>query len=137
MYVNLDKHDITMICEALEFMAQDIIHAEQNGQTVAYSQDDVENLITFYTNVPVGSNDFYGLFGVHYAEVTTAETLVNGTYGNKDLFGAQIGFGAKKGNIKYELSYSNFESISLASTSGKSTVSADADALTFKIAVGF
>mgnify|MGYP003118649276 FL=1 len=47
MYVDLDKHDITMICEALEFMAQDIIHAEQNGQTVAYSQDDVENLIAF------------------------------------------------------------------------------------------
>lgn len=47
MIVNLDKHDITMICEALEFMAQDIIHAEQNGQTVAYSQDDVENLIAF------------------------------------------------------------------------------------------
>lgn len=47
MYVNLDKHDITMICEALEYMAQDIIHAEQNGQTVAYSQDDVESLIAF------------------------------------------------------------------------------------------
>ena len=47
MYVDLDKHDITMICEALEFMNQDIIHAEQNGQAVAYSQDDVENLIAF------------------------------------------------------------------------------------------
>ena len=50
MIVNLDKHDITMICEALEFMAQDIIHAEQNGQTVAYSQDDVESLIAFLDN---------------------------------------------------------------------------------------
>ena len=47
MYVDLDKHDITMICEALEFMAQDIIRAEQNGQTVAYSKDDVESLIAF------------------------------------------------------------------------------------------
>ena len=47
MIVNLDKHDITMICEALEFMSQDIIRAEQNGQTVAYSNDDVENLIAF------------------------------------------------------------------------------------------
>ena len=47
MIVNLDKHDITMICEALEFMAQDIIHAEQNGQTVCYSKDDVESLIAF------------------------------------------------------------------------------------------
>lgn len=50
MYVDLDKHDITMICEALEFMAQDIIHAEQNGQSVAYSQDDVESLIAFLDN---------------------------------------------------------------------------------------
>ena len=47
MYVDLDKHDITMICESLEFMLQDIIHAEQNGQTVAYSQGDVESLIAF------------------------------------------------------------------------------------------
>ena len=47
MIINLDKHDITMICEALEFMAQDIIHAEQNGQTVAYSQDDVESMIAY------------------------------------------------------------------------------------------
>ena len=47
MYVDLDKDDITMICEALEYMTEDIIHAEQNGQTVAYSQDDVESLIAF------------------------------------------------------------------------------------------
>ena len=47
MIINLDKHDVTMICEALEFMAQDIIHAEQNGQAVAYSKDDVESLIAF------------------------------------------------------------------------------------------
>lgn len=109
----------------------------ENDTGTRKASADVENLITLYTNVPVGSNDFYGLFGVHYAEITTSETLPNGTYGNKDLFGAQIGFGAKKGNIKYELSYSDFESISLSSSSGKSTVSADADALTFKIAVGF
>ena len=109
----------------------------ENDSGTRKASADVENLITLYSNVPVGSSDFYGLLGVHYAEVTTTETLVNGTYGNKDLFGAQIGFGAKKGNVKYELSYSDFESISLASTSGKSTVTADADALTFKIAVGF
>ena len=48
MHVQLDKHDITMICEALEYMTQDIIHAEQNGQSVAYScQDDVESMIAY------------------------------------------------------------------------------------------
>ena len=47
MIVNLDKHDITMICEALEYMTEDIIHAEQNGQVVAYSKDDVESMIAY------------------------------------------------------------------------------------------
>ena len=47
MHIQLDKHDVTMICEALEFMLQDIIHAEQNGESVAYGQDDVESLIAF------------------------------------------------------------------------------------------
>ena len=85
----------------------------------------------------MGSGDAYGLLGVHYAEITTSETLPNSTYGDEDVFGAQIGFGVKKGNLKYEVSYSDFESISLSSTSGSSSVSADADALTFKIAYGF
>jgi hypothetical protein len=98
---------------------------------------DVEHLITLYTNIPMGMNDGYGLLGIHYAEITTSETLPNSTYGDENVFGAQIGYGVKKGNLKYELSYSDFESISLTSSSGSSTVSADADALTFKIAYGF
>ena len=98
---------------------------------------DVEHLITLYTNIPVGSNDGYALLGLHYAEITTSETLPNSTYGDENVFGAQVGYGVKKGNLKYELSYSDFENISLTSTSGSSTVSADADALTFKIAYGF
>ena len=85
----------------------------------------------------MGGNDGYGLLGLHYAELTTSETLVNSSYGDENIFGAQIGYGVKKGNLKYELSYSDFESISLSSSSGSSTVSADADALTFKIAYGF
>ena len=98
---------------------------------------DVEHLITLYTNIPMGPNDGYGLLGIHYAEITTSETLPNSTYGDENVFGAQIGYGVKRGNLKYELSYSDFESISLSSSSGSSTVSADADALTFKIAYGF
>ena len=69
--------------------------------------------------------------------VTTSETLPNSTYGDENVFGAQIGYGVKRGNLKYELSYSDFESISLSSTSGSSSVKVDADALTFKIAYGF
>jgi hypothetical protein len=46
---------------------------------------DVEHLITLYTNIPMGSGDTYGLLGVHYAEVTTSETLPNSTYGDKEV----------------------------------------------------
>ena len=109
----------------------------ENDTGTRKASADVEHLITLYTNIPMGSGDAYGLLGVHYAEITTSETLPNSTYGDEDVFGAQIGFGVKKGNLKYEVSYSDFESISLSSTSGSSSVSADADALTFKIAYGF
>ena len=98
---------------------------------------DVEHLITLYSNIPMGPNDGYGLLGIHYAEITTSESLPNSTYGDEDVFGVQVGYGVKRGNLKYELSYSDFEDISLNSSSGSTTVDADADALTFKIAYGF
>ena len=63
---------------------------------------DVEHLITLYTNIPVGSNDGYALLGLHYAEITTSETLPNSTYGDEDVFGAQVGYGVKKGNLKWK-----------------------------------
>ena len=97
---------------------------------------DVEDLVTVYANIPM-DGDTYALLGVHYAEITTSETLPNSTYGNETVFGAQIGVGYKSGNLKYELSYSDFEEISLSSTSGSSSVTADADAITFKISYGF
>lgn len=100
---------------------------------------DVSDLITLYTNIPVGGGDMYALLGVHMATISTSETLPNSSYGNEDIFGAQIGFGAKSGNIKYELFYSEFEEISISSTGGdnSNSVTADADALTFRIAYGF
>jgi hypothetical protein len=47
MIINLDKHDITMICEALEYMADEVSKSESKGELVAYSRDDIESLITF------------------------------------------------------------------------------------------
>ena len=71
--------------------------------------------------------------------VTTAETLNNSTYGNEDIFGAQVGLGFKSGNFKTEVSYSDFEDISLSSGAGdnSNSITADADAMTLRLSYGF
>tara|TARA_Y100000817_G_scaffold313153_1_gene308617 strand:+ start:1214 stop:1861 length:648 start_codon:yes stop_codon:yes gene_type:complete len=109
----------------------------ENDTGTRTASADIENLITLYANIPTGYSDVYALLGIHHAEITTSETLKTSTYGNEDVFGGQIGLGKRSGNLKYEVSYSDFENISLASSNGSSTVSADADALTFKVSYGF
>ena len=100
---------------------------------------EVSNLLTLYTNIPVGSDGYYGLLGVHYTTIKTDETLPNASYGDADVFGFQVGVGMRSGNIKYEFSYSDFEDITLNSSGGSNNhkIEADADALMFKIAYGF
>ena len=51
----------------------------ENDTGTRKASADVEHLITLYTNIPMGSGDAYGLLGVHYAEITTSETLPNST----------------------------------------------------------
>ena len=100
---------------------------------------DVSDLITLYTNIPVGSGGYYGLLGVHHATVTTAETLPNSSYGNEDILGYQAGIGFKEGNYKIELAYSDFEDIDISSTGGdnNNSVSADADAVQLRLSFAF
>ena len=109
----------------------------ENDTGTRTASADMNNLITLYANIPTGYMDTYALLGIHMTEITTSETLKTSTYGNEEVFGAQIGFGQRRGNLKYEVSYSDFEDIRIESSSGKSFVEADADALTFKIAYGF
>ena len=47
MHVQLDKHDITMICEALEYMADEVSKSESKGELVAYNRDDIESMIAY------------------------------------------------------------------------------------------
>ena len=98
---------------------------------------ELEDLITVYTHIPFGGNGLYGILGIHFAEITTQETLPASTYGNENIYGGQFGVGYASGNLKYDLFYSDFEDISLASTSGSSVVTADADALTLRVSYGF
>ena len=121
---------------------------DANGSDPAENDDgtrkasaDVTDLTTLYTNIPMGDNGWYGLLGYHFATVETNETLNASKYGNEDINGYQIGIGQRIDKFKYELSYSDFDSISLGSTvtdtSGQNKINADADALTFRISFGF
>ena len=110
----------------------------ENDDGTRKASGDVSDLITLYANVPVGSNGWYALGGYHMATITTSETLNESSYGNEDITGYQIGFGQRIDNFKYEFSYSDFEDISLtASGGGTNSISANADALTFRISYGF
>ncbi len=118
---------------------------DANGSDPAENDDgtrkasaDVSGLTTLYTNIPMGSNGWYGLLGYHFATIETSETLNESSYGNEDINGYQIGVGQKIDSFKYELSYSDFEDISISSSGGGvNSVTADADALTFRISFGF
>ena len=70
--------------------------------------------------------------------VSTDETLNESSYGNEDIEGYQLGIGQRSGNFKYEFAYSDFEDISISSTGGgTNSISADADALTFRMSYAF
>ena len=101
------------------------------------AEADLSDLVTAYANIPFGTNGWYTLLGVHMATVETTETLNTNAYPNEDIFGAQIGFGQRNGNMKYEFSYSNFEEINISSAAGANSVSADADVLQFRLSYGF
>ncbi len=97
---------------------------------------DVENLITLYTHVPLGP--VYLLLGYHDADITTSETLPTSTYGDASVNGIQYGLGVKSDHVKVEVAYSDFDSISLTSSNDSTQkVTADADALAFRLSVGF
>ena len=110
----------------------------ENDTGTRTASADVKDLITLYTNLPMGSNGWYALLGGHLAEVTTSETLPNSSYGNEDIYGYQVGFGLRRDNKKIELSYSDFEDIKINATGGgTNSVSANADSLQLRLSYGF
>ena len=112
--------------------------AAENDDGTRSASADVSDLITLYTNIPMGTNGWYGLLGAHFTTITTSETLPNSSYGDEDIMGLQVGFGKRDGNAKIELAYSDFEDISISSTGGNTNkVTADADALTLRFSYGF
>jgi len=98
------------------------------------AEANIENLFTIYTHVPIGP--MYAILGYHDADVTTTETLPTSTYPDASINGWQYGIGVSRDALRFEIVYSDFDSISLTS-SNSDTISADADALAAKLSVAF
>ncbi len=115
--------------------------ADDTGDRSASAE--MEDLYTIYVTKTLGDNGMYALLGYHDATITTTETLPASSYGDASLNGIQYGIGFKTpvgedGAIRYELSYSDFDDISLTdSTNSKNVITAEADAYTLKIGFNF
>ena len=117
--------------------------ADDSGDRTASA--DITDLYTVYAHVPVGP--VYVLLGWHTADIRTTESLPTSKYGNISVNGLQYGLGIKNESNRFraEVAYSDFDAIALTATgntiagnlTGQNKITADADALTFKIAVGF
>ena len=82
-----------------------------------------------------GSNYYAGL-GFHYTNVSTDETLHTSSYGDESITGFQLALGMNSGNLRYEVSYSDFADIELTSSNGDK-ITADADNMMFKLSYIF
>ena len=99
------------------------------------AEANVKDLFTIYTHVPVGP--VYAVLGYMDADVTTSESLPTSTYGDASINGWQYGLGVKRDMMRFEIAYSDFDSISLTSTANTNKIEADADALNAKISFAF
>ena len=107
------------------------------------AQAELSNHITLYANYMI-SDTYFVKAGVAFVELNTEETLGTGSkYGNEDIYGGVIGLGAKSGNSRFELVYTDYEDVSLTSTverTGVTTnnkIDADLDTLAFKYSYAF
>ena len=107
------------------------------------AQAELENHLTLYANYSLNETYFVKA-GVAFVELNTGESLGTGSkYGNEDIYGAVIGIGAKDGNHRFELIYTDYEDISLKSSVARTgvtvnnTIDADLDTLAFKYSYAF
>ncbi len=109
------------------------------------AQAEIENVMTFYVNVPFGGNGIYGTAGFTTMDVNSMETTRSGvSYGNTDVDGLLVGLGYKNdlgANTYYKIegSYTEFDTITLSSseTDKGNTVSADLDVTKLTFAFGY
>ena len=107
------------------------------------AQAEIENHTTLYVNYGL-TDSIYLKGGVAFVTFNTLESLGTGSkYGNEDVYGGVIGLGAKSDNHRFELVYTDYEDISLTSSTARAGVSpnnkidADLDTLAFKYSYAF
>jgi len=50
MICNIEKHDLSLILDALDSYQLDIEHGNANGYRYVWTENDVENLVNYLTN---------------------------------------------------------------------------------------
>ena len=107
------------------------------------AQAELSNHTTLYANYMVTDTVFLKA-GVAYVELDATESLGTGSkYGTEDVYGAVVGIGAKQDNIRVELLYTDYEDITLTSSTARTGVTtnnkieAELDTLQFKLSYAF
>ena len=107
------------------------------------AQAELENHVTLYANYAFG-NGAYFKGGIANVSLNTDESLGTGSkYGNVDIMGYVLGFGVDSGNWRTEVTYTDYEDISITSSVARTDVStnnkieADLDTLAFKYSYVF
>jgi hypothetical protein len=57
MNINLEKHDVGLIVDALESYQLDIEHGNKNGNVYVWTENEVGNLVNYLTNILENNND--------------------------------------------------------------------------------
>jgi len=107
------------------------------------AQAELSNHVTLYSHYML-TDAAYVKAGVAFVQLKTDESLGTGSnYGNEDIYGAVIGVGAKSGNSRFEIVYTDYEDVSLTSTVARTGVTtnnkidADLDTVAFKYSYAF
>ena len=107
------------------------------------AQAELENHVTLYANYSM-DNGMYFKGGVASVTLNTVEDLGTGSkYGNEDIMGFLVGFGIDSGNWRTELTYTDYEDISLTSSVARTGVTtnnkidADLDTVALRVSYAF
>jgi hypothetical protein len=107
------------------------------------AQAELSNHVTLYSHYMI-TDAAYVKAGVAFVQLKTDDSLGTGSkYGNEDIYGGVIGLGAKSGNSRFEIVYTDYEDVSLTSSVARTGVTtnnkidADLDTVAFKYSYAF
>ena len=107
------------------------------------AQAELKNHVTLYANYGLSDSTYFKA-GVAMVSLETDESLATGsTYGNEDIFGGVVGFGAEQNGVRVELLYTDYEEVNLTSSAtragvtNKTKIDADLDTLAIKLSYAF